>query len=118
MPWNGPIDGDWSTVDYNAAPWNNTVCNLTHDEVVFTKDACERIQEDNPGIDSMMIISTFDNESNWERPINGVTYDLIIVYNPEINKLGIEQYEDEFGNSFGRIIPEPISEEEQVTEGE
>lgn len=97
MAWNGPINGDWSGVDYNAAPWNNEICTLTHDECVECKNALVPFQQQY-GSDSQMIVSGYDNSTNWAKPINGVTYDCLQKYDPSINTQGI--------NTEG-IVPEP-----------
>lgn len=116
MPWNGPIKGSWENVDYNKGPWANTICDLTHDECVFAITETNKVAEayipgsdnGNPGPTDAYILDKYNNLYNWEKPINGLTYDCLKGYNPEVNTLGI--------NENGIVQPEPV--EEQPEEGE
>jgi hypothetical protein len=103
MAWNGPINNDWSKVDLNAAPWNNDICTLTNDECVECKNALIPFQEQFGG-DLNSVVSGYDNSTNWEKPINGVTYNCLQSYNQAINTQGI--------NAQG-IVPEPQPEAPQ-----
>ena len=106
MAWNGPINGDWSNVDWNAGPWANKVCVLTHEECVYVITECNKIIADyqpsydhgNPYPTDAYILDKYDNLDNWEKPIQGMTYDILKQYDPEINTLGI--------NENGIIYPE------------
>lgn len=89
MAWNGPINGDWSNVNFNAAPWNNEICTLTNDECVECIGALKPFQEQF-GTDKNSIISAYDTSTNWEKPINGDTYDCLQGYDPAVNTLGID----------------------------
>jgi hypothetical protein len=90
MAWNGPVDGDWSVVDFNQAPWNNGICVLTHDEVIFVIEALPEIEAEYlPNTD--MVISKFNALTAWEKCINGVTYAVIKGYNADLNSQGINE---------------------------
>lgn len=108
MAWNGW--GEGIETDWNAAPWTNEVMTLTHEEVLHVLTETQRI------IDEFKVSSNFGaptdeyvvpkyNESDWTKCINGLTYNVIKEYNPEVNTLGIE--------STGIVIPNetPIDEE-------
>lgn len=90
MAWNGPIKGDWSKVNYDAAPWNNEVCALTHEEVLYVIGALPEIEAEFLP-DTNMVISKFNALTAWEKCINGVTYAVIKAYDPEVNTLGINE---------------------------
>lgn len=102
--WNGPINGDWSTVKFDEAPWNNEICTLTHEEVVSVIDALPPLEAEYlPSTD--MVISKFNALTSWEKCINGITYNCIKGYNPEVNTLGLD--------ASGIVVPVV---EEQPTE--
>lgn len=115
--WNGPINGDWSNVDFAKAPWlTGAIMTLDHEEVLHVQTECAKI------IDEFKASNDFTtpvdeyvvpryNESDWEKCINGDTYAVIKQYDPEVNTLGI--------NENGIIMPEetPV-EEEAAKEGD
>jgi hypothetical protein len=110
MTWNGPIEGDYTNVDFGKAPWTQEVMALSHDECMHVKDKFEEIittydPNDNwgsPITDSYIYIAY--NNSDWTYAINTATQSVINAYNPEINTLGI--------NESGIIQPEPEPEPE------
>jgi hypothetical protein len=107
MAWNGPVNGDWSHVDFTKPPWVSGIAELTHDEVVFAKDQFAIIAVGHEE-DDCYIQSTFNQSTNYEKAVNGETYFCIKQYDPEVNTLGI--------NASGIVVPvQP--EEPTPTEG-
>jgi hypothetical protein len=91
--WNGW--GEGIETDFNKAPWTNEVMTLTHEEVFHV------ITETNKIIDEFVKSNAFGaptdeyvvpkyNESDWTKCINGVTYNEVKKYDPDVNKLGID----------------------------
>ena len=102
--WNGPIDGNWGTCDFTKPPFAGGCAELTHEEVLYVIESLPPIEEEFlPNLD--VVISKYNQLSNWEKAINGDTYNVIKGYDPEINTLGID--------ANGIIIPieTPIDEE-------
>lgn len=108
--WNGPKNGtDWSTVDFTKPGWVNGVMELTHEEVVHVLTETQRIiDEFNPDNEfsnpSDEYVVPEYNKSDWEKCINGDTYNIIKQYDPEVNTQGID--------ANGIIGLEPFVEEE------
>lgn len=97
MAWNGPIDGNWNTVDFSAAPWNDGIMTLTHEEVLYVQTQCNAIVEAymaaNNGAtppDNEYVIPRY-NEQDWHYCVNGKTYAVLKSYDPTINSLGINE---------------------------
>jgi hypothetical protein len=116
MPFNGPIDGDYSNCDWKEAPWVDKIMVFNHDECLFILGRIQEVIEaynpdDNEGspISDSIIHSDYNN-SDWEYAISWSTFLTLRQYNPEYNTQGI--------NEDG-IIPEPeVEEPEEPTEEE
>jgi hypothetical protein len=105
MPFNGPIDGDYSEVDFTKAPWVNEIMPLTHDECVQVIGVCEEIKEGgnpNGAVDANFVVSEY-NMKDWQYAISLDTYTTLEGYDLEVNTLGIDEN--------GIIQPEVIEEE-------
>lgn len=98
MPFNGPVEGDYSVCDPNEAPWTNEIATLTHEECVQVITKVKEIEEGfkpeehdgNPPSD--MLIHSDYNKSDWQYAINIETYNLLKQYDPEVNKEGITEF--------------------------
>lgn len=103
--WNGPINGNWEACDFTKPPFTGGCAELTHEEVLYVIESLPPIEEEFLP-DTNMVISKYNQLSNWEKAINGDTYNVIKGYNPEIHTLGID--------ANGIIVPveEIIGEEE------
>ena len=114
MTWNGPVQGDYTGVDFTKGPWAGGIMTLSHDECIHVLDACKPIIEDYDPKNNMgqpisdMYVQSRYNELDWQYAINGDTYAVIKGYNPEVNELGI--------NESGIIQPEPEQLPEEPTE--
>lgn len=109
MPFNGPIDGDYTNVDFTQGPWTNNECmTLTHDECLHVIEGCQSVVDNydsstNYGMPiSETEIHSGYNKLDWQYAINWNTFTALQGYNPEVNTLGI--------NEFGIILPEPEPE--------
>lgn len=90
MAWNGPVNGDYSNCDFNKPPWVGGCAVLTHEEVVFVWETTEQFRVQKPWDDSY-IVSEYNKFVNWEKAINGDTYNVIKTYDFEVNTLGIDE---------------------------
>jgi hypothetical protein len=110
------LDLPFNADDYTKAPWQAGVMELTNEECISTKEACEKIKSefvpdrfaDRPTTD--YVVSHFNELSNYEEAINGDTYDVLEKYNPEVNTQGISPDAPE------GIVPEPEEAPEEPTE--
>jgi hypothetical protein len=108
MPFNGPIDGDYSVCDPNKAPWTPEIMTLTHDECITILGKFNVIEEGYKPQEhygepiSDTYIYTEYNTSDWTYGINFNTYSTLRGYSPEFNTQGI---------NVDGIIPEPEIEE-------
>jgi hypothetical protein len=95
----------------NEAPFNNGMLTLTHGECVEVKDKCQKIKDDFVPSDIVLapdlqyVVSTY-NQQDWTKAINGITYEVLERYIPEMNTQGISPDAPE------GIIPEPEIEEQ------
>lgn len=102
--------------DYEQPPYQNGVMELTNDEVLEVKAACQKIYEEFvpssefPVCDEHIVVSRYNISTNYEKAVNGDTYAPISVYNPEYNTLGISPDYPE----NGYIVPEPVVEEPEA----
>lgn len=114
MPFNGPIDGDYTNVDYNKGPWVNEIMTLTHDECLQVQAGFQTVidnykPEEHYGDPlSEMVLHSEYNKLDWQYAISLNTFTTLRVYDPEVNTLGT--------NEFGIIYPEPEPEPEPVEE--
>lgn len=104
--------------DYNSPPWVAGVMTLTHEEVLEVKTACQEIIEafvadqNTTSPDTQYVVSNY-NKRDWNKAINGDTYNVVMAYDPEYNTQGIDA---------NGIVPEsdPVEEttptEEQTEE--
>jgi len=112
MTWNGPIDGDYTNVDFTQGPWTNgTIMTLNHDECLHVIQGCQTVVDNydpnqNYGdpISDTKIHSGY-NKIDFHYAINWDTYLTIKNYDPTINTLGI--------NETGIIQPEPEPQPEE-----
>lgn len=105
MPWNGPIDGDWSKCDFTKGPFAGGVMELTHDEVLFVQETAAPIAVGHEQ-DDFYIISQYNIAVNYEKAVNGDTWAVIKQYDPAVNTMGI--------NENGVVMPEETQPEEVV----
>jgi hypothetical protein len=112
MPFNGPINGDYSVCDFSKAPWTSEIMTLTHEECVYVIDKCQEIvtnydpkDNSNQAISDTYIHSKY-NMSDWQYAISWNTYAILKVYDPEVNTLGI----DAAGIVYPEVIEPPIEE--------
>lgn len=104
----------FNTDDTKKAPYTGECMTLTNDEVIKVQDKCVEVSETfepddfTPIITDSYIIARYNESNNYEEAINGATYDVVKVYDREINTQGID---------VNGIIPEPQPEEpEEPTE--
>jgi hypothetical protein len=117
MPFNGPIDGDYTNVDFTEGPWTDHVCmTLTHEECLQVLAKFEEIiaaykPEENYGdpLSEMTLHSSY-NKDDWQYAINNKTFLAARSYNPEFNTLGI--------NDSGVVLEEEVVEPEEPMEEE
>jgi hypothetical protein len=115
MTWNGPIDGDYTNVDFTKGPWTDNECmTLAHDECIHVLEGCKQVIDDydpaaNYGdpISDTKIHSGY-NKLDWQYAINWTTYNALKGYNPEVNAEGTD--------AAGVIQPEPEPIEEPTEE--
>ncbi|OLS39146.1 hypothetical protein [Bacillus sp. MRMR6] len=95
MPFNGPIDGDWTNVDFKKPGWVSGVMELTHEEVLYVQEQTQVI------IDAFIVENGYEppsneyvlpeyNKQDWEKCINGDTYAVIKSYDSLVHTLGID----------------------------
>jgi hypothetical protein len=95
----------------NEAPFNNGMLTLTHDECIEVKGKCQVIKDEFVPSDIVLapdlqyVVSTY-NKQDWTKAINGITYEALELYNPEVNTQGISPDYDK------GIVPEPTGEEQ------
>lgn len=97
MPFNG-----LSNADFSQAPWQSGVMTLTHDECVYVKEKCAEVAAsyepenswESPNPDKTYIISQYNQIDNWEKAINGDTYDVLQGYDVETQTEGIKPAEE------------------------
>jgi hypothetical protein len=96
MPFNGPIDGDYSVCDPNKAPWTQEIATLTHEECIQVNEGIKSVIENyDPAIHNGEPISDFYvqseyNAMDWEYAINEATYQALKAYDPEVHTMGID----------------------------
>lgn len=114
MPFNGPIDGDYTNVDFGKAPWTQECMTLTHEECLQVLEGFETVIAnydptiDNNGPISEMLLHSGYNKLDWQYAISWATFTTLRAYNPEINLLGID--------ITGIVYPEPEPQPEEPTE--
>jgi hypothetical protein len=97
MPFNGPIDGNDESVDYNKAPWTSEIATLTHDECLHVLDGIKQVIENyDPAANYGEPLSDLQTHSDynrldWQYAINWNTYTLLKQYDPEVHKDGINE---------------------------
>lgn len=115
MPFNGPVNGDYTNVDVSKAPWAPGIMTLTHEECVFVLDEMTPIREgferpmggpDEP--DDFYMVARYNETVNYEQGINGDTYNVLKGYDPEYHTLGIDEN--------GVVREAPTEDEETPTE--
>jgi hypothetical protein len=134
MPFNGPIDGDYTNVDFKQAPWTNNECMvLTHNECLQVLEGFETVKNNydpaenygNP-ISEQQLHSDY-NMLDWQYAINWNTFTALQGYNPEVNTEGTDAAgiiqpepeqlpEEPTEETPADIMDEPATEEETVTE--
>lgn len=108
MAFNGLTNGD-----FTKAPWASGILTLTDEECVYVIEKCKEVAENFepsdvfPQLIDSYIISNYNKIDNWEKAINGDTYNILLGYNPEVNTQGIDN---------DGIVPEPVIEEVPPTE--
>jgi hypothetical protein len=102
MPFNGPIDGDYSSVDFTEGPWKDDhVMTLTHEEVLQVQagitEVIENYRPENNYGDpiSELIIHSRYNELDWQYAVNWSTFNAVRAYDPEVNTEGIAPIEEQ-----------------------
>jgi hypothetical protein len=99
MSFNGPINGDYSTCDFTKAPWTAGIMTLTHDECVFVSNTIDNEirptyvpQPGEPEEPSdFWLQSEYNKFVQWEKGINGDTYDVLINYKNSKYTKGINE---------------------------
>ncbi len=92
--------------DYTKPPYTNGIMTLTNDECLYVIEKCEEVAAaykpeepwEGPKPDKIYIISNYNRIDNWQKAINGDTYDCLQGYDPTVNTQGINE---------NGIIPEP-----------
>jgi hypothetical protein len=108
MPFNTEMNA-------NEAPFNNEMLTLTNDECVEVKDKCQTIKDEFVPSDIVLapdlqyVVSTY-NKQDWTKAINGITYEVLERYNPDVNTQGISP------DAPDNIVPEPEETPEEPTE--
>ena len=85
--------------DYSKPPYQAGIMTLTHDECIYVKTECKKIEDaytpvepwDNPEPSTTYIISHYNLIDDQEKSINGDTYDCLVGYDVEINQNGINE---------------------------
>lgn len=101
--------------NYDVAPFANGIMTLTHEECVYVIEKTNEVRETYIPEENFLdiasyTISNYNKIDNWEKAINGDTYNCLQGYNIEENKYGI--------NTYGIIYEAPEVEEAPVKEVE
>jgi hypothetical protein len=114
MPFNGPIDGDYSVCDPNKAPWTSEIATLSHDECLQVIEGVKNVTEsydpaehNGEPVSDTAIYSAYNN-SDWQYAVNWNTYSLLKQYDPEVHKDGIT--EQGIVGTYEEQIPEGPAE--------
>jgi hypothetical protein len=114
MPFNGPIDGDYTNVDLNKAPWTSECMTLTHEECLHVLDGIKQVIENyDPSTNYGQPLSDSQTHSDynrldWQYAISWDTYTTLKQYDPEVHKDGIT--EQGIVGTYEEQIPEGPAE--------